>query len=120
MEKSVSRSQPDRPHVTNIGPARPTATAPLRQGRSAGSQALPFNVSLAANSTASKQARAARRNVVTTCARSQNLVAAKTDPFYVAETHGILLRPQNHYHARSDELGWAALYDSPPRERRYW
>jgi AraC family transcriptional regulator len=31
-----------------------------------------------------------------------------------------LLRPQNHYHARSDELGWSSLYASAQKEAPYW
>jgi AraC family transcriptional regulator len=57
---------------------------------------------------------------VSIAARWQNLAVAKPDAFCVAETHGILLRPQNHYHARSDELGWSSLYASAQREAPFW
>jgi AraC family transcriptional regulator len=57
---------------------------------------------------------------VTICARGQSLAAVKAGTFGVAETHGILLRPQNHYYARSDELGWSSLYASVQKEAPYW
>jgi AraC family transcriptional regulator len=53
-------------------------------------------------------------------ARSPSGAAARTGAFGEAETHGILLRPQNQYHARSDELGWSPLYASAQREAPFW
>jgi AraC family transcriptional regulator len=53
-------------------------------------------------------------------ARNQSLAAAKCDTFHVAETHGILLRPQNQYHARSEALGWSSLFASAQREAPFW
>ena len=52
--------------------------------------------------------------------RGQTSVAARPAAFGVAETHGILLRPQNQYHARSDTLGWSSLYASAQREEPFW
>jgi AraC family transcriptional regulator len=39
--------------------------------------------------------------------------------FSVVETHGILLRPQNHTHLTSKGLGWASIYASAQREKPY-
>lgn len=39
--------------------------------------------------------------------------------FSVAETHGILLRPQNQTHLTSKGLGWHSLYASSQREKPY-
>lgn len=39
--------------------------------------------------------------------------------FSVAETHGILLRPQNHTYVTSKGLGWASIYASSQREKPY-
>ena len=39
--------------------------------------------------------------------------------FSVVETHGILLRPQNHTHLTSKGLGWSSLYASAQREKPY-
>jgi AraC family transcriptional regulator len=39
--------------------------------------------------------------------------------FSVAETHGILLRPQNQTHLTSKGLGWASIYASSQREKPY-
>ena len=39
--------------------------------------------------------------------------------FGVAETHGILLRPQNSTHVTSNGLGWASLYASAQHEKPY-
>src|ERR1043166_9411165 len=39
--------------------------------------------------------------------------------FTVAETHGILLRPENKTHASSHGLGWSSLYASAQHEKPY-
>ena len=39
--------------------------------------------------------------------------------FSVVETHGILLRPQNHTHLTSKGLGWSSIYASAQREKPY-
>jgi AraC family transcriptional regulator len=39
--------------------------------------------------------------------------------FRVEETHGILWRPENQIHTRSDELGWTSMYASVQREAPY-
>lgn len=39
--------------------------------------------------------------------------------FSVAETHGILLRPQNETYVTSKGLGWASIYASAQREKPY-
>jgi AraC family transcriptional regulator len=40
-------------------------------------------------------------------------------PFGVAETHGILSRPENQIRASSDRFGWTSLYASAQREIPY-
>jgi AraC family transcriptional regulator len=56
----------------------------------------------------------------TLAGRQQSLAAAKSETFQVTETHGILLRPQNHYHARSEDLGWSSLFASAQKEAPFW
>lgn len=53
-------------------------------------------------------------------AKGSNFAVGKPNVFGVSETHGILLRPENRYHARSDELGWSSLYASAQREAPFW
>lgn len=39
--------------------------------------------------------------------------------FGIDETHGILLRPENQFYARSDGRGWTSIYASTQRESPY-
>ena len=50
---------------------------------------------------------------------SGKAMAAQSGVFTVRETHGILLRPETHIRAASDELGWTSLYASVAREAPY-
>jgi AraC family transcriptional regulator len=46
-------------------------------------------------------------------------MASPPNLFTVADTHGILRRPENQVHAASDRLGWSALYASTQSETPY-
>jgi AraC family transcriptional regulator len=48
-----------------------------------------------------------------------SLFSPDLQPFTAAQTHGILLRPEQTIIANSDRLGWRALYASTQRETAY-